>query len=187
MVVRDFLGQFRFTNTRKPRREEVSLPCECPRTSPPTRELGQHGLDLWCSIQGEYLIEDPGGIETLMQACAALDRAEFLAEQIAADGPTIPDPPGRGSSLHHRRNSMSELYCRALAKLGVLHEPIRAWDPDRARKRSPSMTTNRTPIARERRGRITADQQQALWLGGLSDAFESEDEAGRHGSGTGRA
>ena len=38
------------------------------------------------------------------------------------------------------------------------------------------MTTNRSPIARERRGRLTADQQQALWLGPLSDAFESEDD-----------
>ena len=38
------------------------------------------------------------------------------------------------------------------------------------------MTTNRIPIARERRGRLTADQEQALWLGPLSGAFESEDD-----------
>ena len=29
-----------------------------------------------------------------MEACAALDRAESLAERIAADGPTIPGPSG---------------------------------------------------------------------------------------------
>jgi hypothetical protein len=37
------------------------------------------------------------------------------------------------------------------------------------------MTTNRTPIARERRGRMTATQEMGLWLG--TPAFESEDEA----------
>lgn len=55
----------------------------------PTRQLGEAGLDLWRSIQAEYMIEDSAGIEVLMQACAALDRAESLAAQIAADGITV--------------------------------------------------------------------------------------------------
>ena len=38
------------------------------------------------------------------------------------------------------------------------------------------MTTNRTPIARERRGKITRQQEDALHYGDLSKAFESEEE-----------
>ena len=37
----------------------------------------------------EYAITDRGGIELLAQACAALDRAESLAEAIAEDGAVI--------------------------------------------------------------------------------------------------
>ena len=52
----------------------MRMPSNLPQ---PTRQLGQYGLDLWYSIQSDYVIEDPGGIETLMQACTALDRAEI--------------------------------------------------------------------------------------------------------------
>ena len=38
------------------------------------------------------------------------------------------------------------------------------------------MTTNREPLRRPRRGRISADQEQALWLGVPTDAFADEDE-----------
>ena len=56
---------------------------------PPPRKLGRHGSDLWQTVQAEYSIEDPGGLELLAQACAALDRAEALAERINADGEVI--------------------------------------------------------------------------------------------------
>ena len=96
----------------------------------PTRQLGEHGLDLWRSIQNDYCIEDSGGIEVLMEACSALDRAETLAAQIAADGPTIPGPSG--PRVHpcialeiQCRNSV----VRSLGKLGLLHEPVRPMGP----------------------------------------------------------
>src|SRR5258708_241131 len=55
----------------------------------PSRRLGEHGSDLWNVIQTEYAITDCGGIEILMQACAALDRAEEMAAEINRDGPVI--------------------------------------------------------------------------------------------------
>ena len=39
------------------------------------------------------------------------------------------------------------------------------------------MPTNRTPLRRERRGKITADQEMSLWLGHPADVFEDETEA----------
>jgi hypothetical protein len=56
---------------------------------PPPRPLGTHGTRLWDAIQAEYLIQDRGGIEILAQCCAALDRAEALAEIIVRDGHVI--------------------------------------------------------------------------------------------------
>ena len=96
----------------------------------PTRDLGPSGLDLWTSIQNDYVITDLGGIEVLMEACAALDRAELLAAQIAADGPTIAGP--NGPRVHPC--IAAEIQCRnsvvrSLAKLGLLHEPIRPMGP----------------------------------------------------------
>ena len=39
------------------------------------------------------------------------------------------------------------------------------------------MPTNRTPLRRERRGKITADQEMSFWLGHPPDVFANEDEA----------
>jgi hypothetical protein len=47
----------------------------------PPRPLGPHGMGLWNAVQAEYGIRDRGGIELLAQACAALDRAEALAQE----------------------------------------------------------------------------------------------------------
>ena len=55
----------------------------------PPRELGQHGRKLWDEVQAAYGITDRGGVELLAQCCAALDRAEALAEAIARDGPVV--------------------------------------------------------------------------------------------------
>jgi len=60
-----------------------------PTPVPPPRKLGQPGLGLWNSIQSEFRIEDCGGVELLMQACLAADRAEALAARIDEDGETI--------------------------------------------------------------------------------------------------
>ena len=57
--------------------------------SMPSRQLGQHGRALWDGIMSEYNITDTGGIESLVQICGALDRAEALAAEIERDGLTI--------------------------------------------------------------------------------------------------
>src|SRR5436189_1121463 len=58
-------------------------------TIKPPRPLGKHGEALWHSIESEYHVSDSGGVELLAQACAALDRAEQLAAEIAKDGAVI--------------------------------------------------------------------------------------------------
>ena len=42
----------------------------------PPRKLGPAGENLWFRVQNDYRIEDVGGVELLMQACLAQDRAE---------------------------------------------------------------------------------------------------------------
>jgi hypothetical protein len=56
---------------------------------PPGPELGQHGAALWARVQTEFRISDVGGVELLMQACLASDRAEALRARIDEDGETI--------------------------------------------------------------------------------------------------
>ena len=92
----------------------------------PPRQLGEAGRDLWDSIQSEYLIEDSAGIAVLMQACAALDRAESLAAQIAADGVTVAGSSGpRVHPCVKDENQSRALVVRCLARLGVLSEEIK--------------------------------------------------------------
>jgi hypothetical protein len=56
---------------------------------PPPRKLQRHGTELWRSVMADYQIEDSASRELLCQACAALDRAESLAERIEADGEIV--------------------------------------------------------------------------------------------------
>jgi hypothetical protein len=60
-----------------------------PTGQQPPRKLGQHGMNLWRTITSEYNITDAGGIEILMQVCAATDRVESLAKQIDEEGEAI--------------------------------------------------------------------------------------------------
>ena len=55
----------------------------------PTRKLGPSGQKLWTAITSEYSIADAGGVEMLVQACRALDRAEACREQIDRDGEVV--------------------------------------------------------------------------------------------------
>ena len=58
-----------------------------PVTGPaPSRTLGVHGRSLWDRVMTEYDIQDSGGLEMLLQACGALDRAEALRIEIERDG-----------------------------------------------------------------------------------------------------
>jgi hypothetical protein len=87
----------------------------------PPRKLGQHGLNLWNSIQAAYHIADAGGVELLALACAALDRVESLAEQIAIDGEVIRDgehPPKAHPALRDELAGRA-FVARTLERLGV--------------------------------------------------------------------
>jgi hypothetical protein len=93
----------------------------------PPRELGRHGRKLWDEVQAAYGIADRGGIELLAQACAALDRAEALAEAIKADGAIIYTRTGVPRSHPAVKD---ELACRAfivrtLERLGLNVEAVK--------------------------------------------------------------
>jgi P27 family predicted phage terminase small subunit len=92
----------------------------------PPRPLGPHGKALWDRVQREYQITDTGGIELLAQACAALDRAEALAEAITRDGEVIHTRTGVPKTHPAVKD---ELACRAfvvrtLERLGLNIEAI---------------------------------------------------------------
>jgi hypothetical protein len=94
----------------------------------PPRKLGPHGQRLWDRVQAEYGIRDTGGLELLAQACAALDRAEALAEAIARDGDVIYSRAGAPRSHPAVKD---ELACRAfvtrtLERLGLNIEPVKS-------------------------------------------------------------
>ncbi len=95
-------------------------------TQPP-RTLGNHGRSLWNRVLSDYDISDSGGLEILAGACAALDRAERLREQIDADGEVlrarggaIKDHPGLKHELANRA-----FVARSLSRLGLDVEPVR--------------------------------------------------------------
>jgi hypothetical protein len=93
----------------------------------PPRDLGEHGRALWDQITREYLVEDSGGIEMLMQACEAQDRIGRLREQINADGEvihqrgTIKEHPGLKIEL-----ALRSFVVRTLQRLGLNYEPVRS-------------------------------------------------------------
>ena len=92
----------------------------------PPRDLGQHGRKLWDEVQAAYGITDRGGVELLAQCCAALDRAEALAEAIARDGPVVYSLSGPKS----HPAAKDELACRAfivrtLERLGLNVEAVK--------------------------------------------------------------
>jgi len=94
----------------------------------PPRPLGRHGMALWERVQGEYRIDDCGGVELLTQACQALERAEDLAEAIARDGCVV---RSRGGAPKTHPAVREELACRAfvvrtLERLGLNVESVKA-------------------------------------------------------------
>jgi hypothetical protein len=94
--------------------------------SKPPRPLGTHGLQLWRSVMAEYRIEDRGGIEMLAQACAALDRAEGLAERIAKDGSVIYSKAGPKSHQAVKDEIAARAFVvRTLARLGLSVEAVK--------------------------------------------------------------
>jgi P27 family predicted phage terminase small subunit len=103
----------------------------------PPRKLEAYGTALWNRVQAEYGIADTGGIELLAQACAALDRAESLAEAIARDGPVIYTRNGAPKSHPAVKDELAlrAFITRTLERLGLNVESIR---PGPGRPPSPS-------------------------------------------------
>jgi hypothetical protein len=103
----------------------------------PPRRLGEHGTNLWNTIQDEYGVRDTGGKEILMQACAALDRAEEMAAEIDRDGPVISI---KGVPREHpclKGELANRAFCvRCLQKLGLNFEEVKnvgrppGWSPN---------------------------------------------------------
>jgi hypothetical protein len=93
----------------------------------PPRKLGQHGMTLWHAIQHEYAITDRGGLELLAQICVMADRAEALADCVSRDGETIRTKTGiRAHPALREELGARAFICRALERLGVTTEPVKA-------------------------------------------------------------
>ena len=92
----------------------------------PPRKLGKHGLTLWRQIHAEYRVDDYAGIELLMQACTALDRAEALAACITEDGETLKTRTGLRVHPGVREELAARAFiCRTLERLGITSEAIK--------------------------------------------------------------
>jgi hypothetical protein len=92
----------------------------------PSRKLGSHGRSLWDHVMRDYGIDDVGGLEMLLQACQALDRAEALRVEIDRDGEVlrvrgyIRDHPALKHELANRA-----FVVRTLARLGLNFETVK--------------------------------------------------------------
>jgi hypothetical protein len=94
---------------------------------PPPRQLGKHGGELWRRVQTEYAVTDTGGAEILMQACAALDRAEALAVRIVEDGEVIYGKTGPRTHPAIKDEVANRAFVvRALSRLGLNFEAIKS-------------------------------------------------------------
>jgi hypothetical protein len=95
------------------------------KTNPP-RPLGAAGQDLWNRITNDYDISDAGGVELLMQACEAAERAESLRRKIDETGELVHSRTGiRSNPLLRDELGARAFICRTLVKLGLNVEPIR--------------------------------------------------------------
>jgi hypothetical protein len=93
----------------------------------PPRELGEHGMRLWQSIQREYCIADIGGCELLAQAGAALDLAERCRAEIAETGLLVRTKTGtRENPLAKVELTARSAVCRIIRQLGLDVEPVKS-------------------------------------------------------------
>jgi hypothetical protein len=111
----------------------------------PTRKLGRHGGQLWKNVMDEYQIEDVGGVELLVSACAALDRAEACRATIDRDGEMIRSKVGpREHPLLRHELASRAFVVKTLRTLGLNVEgsirpgpgrppPAVGWIPDEER------------------------------------------------------
>jgi P27 family predicted phage terminase small subunit len=94
----------------------------------PPRRLGQFGRSLWDRVQSEFRIVDVGGVELLAQICAALDRAESLAEAINEDGATYRTRAGVPKAHPACKDELAAraFIARNLERLGINVEPVKS-------------------------------------------------------------
>jgi len=113
--------------TKKPAKPSLKLVSSTtPPGQQPPRKLGQHGLALWRTITSEYSITDAGGVEILMQICAATDRVEALAAQINDEGETITTKGvPRTHPLLRDEIQYRAFICRGLQRLGLNIEALK--------------------------------------------------------------
>jgi hypothetical protein len=103
------------------------LDVPAPTLPEPPRILGEPGLMLWRSIQSEFRVVDVGGVQLLLQACLASDRAEALRARIDTDGETITTQTGmRAHPCLKDELAARAFICRILRQLGVTDEPVKA-------------------------------------------------------------
>jgi hypothetical protein len=103
----------------------TSLPGAVPVASPD--KLGPHGRALWDRIHHEYRIEDAGGVEMLVLACLARDRAAACRETIDSDGEMIKTKHGmlREHPLLRAELQAMAFCVKTLRALGLDVEPLR--------------------------------------------------------------
>ena len=93
----------------------------------PPRPLGKDGMVLWSTVTRDYAFSDPGSVQILALACAALDRAESCARQIGKEGQMIPGTSGPRSHPLLRDELQNRALCaRLIGKLGLDLEPLHA-------------------------------------------------------------
>ena len=110
-------------------------------TPNPPRKLGPAGENLWFRVQREYAIGDVGGVELLMQACLAADRADELAAIIDQDGARSVTKTGpRDHPCLKHELAARAFIVRTLQRLGITDEVIKpvghpprdlGWTPQR--------------------------------------------------------
>jgi len=92
----------------------------------PPASLGEAGLSLWRSIQGQYGIADSGGVAVLQAACECADRVAEIGATIDAQGLMIPGKTGmREHPLLRHEVANRALLGRLISRLGLDIEALR--------------------------------------------------------------
>ena len=95
------------------------------RFAPPPG-LGEAGAKLWQDINAEYMIDDSGGREMLLQICTAADRASEYAEAIGRNGAVTYTKAGpKDHPLLKHELAARSFIVRSLHRLGLDVEPTR--------------------------------------------------------------
>jgi hypothetical protein len=94
---------------------------------PPPGDLGPDGAAFWRAVMEGYEFSDCGSVETLRQACMALDLASHCRAQIEQDGLMLRSRTGlRDNPLIKHELAARSLAIRTLARLGLDLEAVRS-------------------------------------------------------------